>query len=75
MAQNPEDWAAFRPDVIGSMAVGQEGGAYTMAMYFTSEEAAREGERKEPPPRLKAQMEEMNQLSIGKPEFLDLRQP
>ena len=74
MAQNPDDWAAFRPDVIGSVAVGQEGAAYTMALYFTSEEAAREGERKEPPPQLKAQMEEMNQLSIGEPEFLDLRQ-
>jgi hypothetical protein len=75
MAQNPDDWAAFRPDVIASVAVGHEGGAYTMAMYFTSEEAAREGERKEPPPQLKAQMEEMSQLSVGEPEFLDLRQP
>ena len=75
MAQNPDDWAAFRPDVIGSVAVGHGDGAYTMAMYFTSEEAAREGERKEPPPQLKEQMEEMNQLSVGEPEFLDLRQP
>lgn len=75
MAENPDEWAAFRPDVLGSVAVGQEGGAYTMAMYFTSEEAAREGERKEPPPALKAQMEEMSKLSIGEPEFLDLRQP
>jgi hypothetical protein len=75
MAQNPDDWAAFRPDVIGSVAVGYEGGAYTMALYFTSEEAAREGERKEPPPQLKAEMEEMNKLSVGEPEFLDLRQP
>jgi hypothetical protein len=75
MAQDPDVWAAFRPDVIGSVAVAHEGGAYTMALYFTSEEAAREGERKEPPPELKAQMEEMNRLSIGEPEFLDLRQP
>lgn len=75
MTQNRDDWAAFRPDVIGSVSVGQEGGAYTMALYFTSEQAAREGERKEPPPQLKAQMEEMNQLSVGEPEFLDLRQP
>jgi hypothetical protein len=75
MAENPEEWAAFRPDVVGSVVVGHEGGAYTMAMYFTSEEAAREGERKEPPPQLKAQMDEMNKLSIGEPEFLDLRQP
>jgi hypothetical protein len=45
VAQNPDDWAAFRPDVIGSVAVGHEGGACTMALYFTSEQAAREGER------------------------------
>jgi hypothetical protein len=75
MAENTGDWAAFRPDVVGSVVVGHEGGAYTMAMYFTSEEAAREGERKEPPPQLKAQMEEMNKLSIGEPEFFDLRRP
>jgi hypothetical protein len=42
---NPDDWAAFQPDVIGSVAVGHEGGACTMALYFTSEQAAREGER------------------------------
>ena len=48
------------PEVVGSVAVGHEGGAYTMAMYFTSEAEAREGERKEPPPELKAQMEEMD---------------
>jgi hypothetical protein len=35
------------------VAVGHEGGAYTMAVYLTSEEA-RDGERKEPPPELKA---------------------
>ena len=75
MAQNPEDWAAFRPDVIGRVVAGHEGGAYTMAMYFTSEEAAREGERKEPPPQLRAQMEEMGTLSADEPEFLDLSQP
>ena len=27
MAQNPDEWAAFRPDVIGSVAVGHEDGA------------------------------------------------
>ena len=75
MAQNPDEWAAFRPDVIGSVVVGHEGGAYTMAMYFTSEQAAREGERKQLPPPLKAQMQEMSQLSIGEPEFLDLKHP
>jgi hypothetical protein len=75
MAQDSDKWAAFRPDMVGSVAVGHDGGAYTMAMYFTSEAAAREGERKEPPPELAAQMEEMGKLTIGEPEFFDLREP
>jgi hypothetical protein len=75
MGQDPQQWAALRPDVIGSVAVDHEAGAYTMALYFTSEEAAREGERKEPPPEMKAQMEEMDALSVGMPEFFDLKQP
>jgi hypothetical protein len=75
MGQDSSEWAAFRPDIIGSVGVGHDGGAYTMALYFTSEEAAREGERKEPPPHLQAQMEEMGKLSIGVPEFFDLKQP
>ena len=75
MTQNPDEWAAFRPDVVGSVAIGHEGGAYTMATYFTSEHAARDGERKEPPPQLKAQMEEMGKLSVGEPEFFDIRHP
>jgi hypothetical protein len=75
MSQDSSEWAAFRPDIIGSVAVAHEGGAYTMALYFTSEEEAREGERKEPPPELKAQMEEMDAISVGVPEFFDLQQP
>ncbi len=75
MEQNPEQWAEYRPEVIGSLAVGQPDGAYTMALYFTSEQAARAGESKEPPTALKAQMEEMNKLNVAEPEFLDLRHP
>ena len=51
------------------------GGGYTVAIYFTSEAEARAGERKEPPPELAAQMEEMNKLMTGEPEFLDLKHP
>jgi len=75
MAQDSDKWAAFRPDVLGSLAIGHEGGAYTMVMYFTSEAEAREGERKEVPPELKANMDEMDKISIGEPEFFDLKQP
>jgi hypothetical protein len=43
-----------------------------MAVSFTSEAAAREGEPKEPPPELQVQLEEMAALSVGEPEFFDL---
>lgn len=75
MSQNSDEWAAFRPEVIGSLSIAHPDNTWTMALYFTSEEAAREGERKEPPPELKAQMEEMNKLSTGIPEFFDLKDP
>jgi hypothetical protein len=75
MTPSSAAWAAFRPEILGSVAVGHEGGAYTMAVYFTSEAAAREGERKQPPPELKALMDEMDSLSVGEPGFFDLTQP
>jgi hypothetical protein len=75
MAQDEDKWAALRPDMMGSVAIGHDGGAYTMVMYFTSEADAREGERKEVPPELRANMDEMNKLSVGETEFFDLKQP
>ena len=75
MSQDSDKWAEFRPDVLGSVGAQHEGGAYTMAMYFTSEAEAREGERKELPPELKAQMDEMNTMSVGTPDFFDIRRP
>ena len=75
MSQDSDKWAEFRPDVLGSLAIAHDQGAYTMLLYFTSEAEAREGERKEPPPELRAQMEEMDKLTIGETEFFDLRRP
>jgi len=72
MDQDADKWAAFRPDVLGSVSLGHDDGSYTMVLYFTSEAEAREGERKEPPPELQAQMEEMGKLSVGEPEYFDL---
>jgi hypothetical protein len=75
MAQDEDKWAALRPDMVGSVVIGHDGGAYTMVMYFTSEADAREGERREVPPELRATMDEMNKLSVGETEFFDLKQP
>ena len=75
MAQDREEWTAFRPDVIGGVTAMYGDGDFTMAMYFTSEAEAREGEQKEPPAKLKAQMDELNSLAAGPPDFFDLKQP
>jgi hypothetical protein len=75
MSIGSAEMAEFRPDILGSVAVLHPGGDYTMCIYFTSEAEAREGERKEPPPAIKAQMDEMGALQTGPPEFFDLKQP
>jgi hypothetical protein len=66
---------ANRPDILGSIVVGRNDGRFTMVIYFESEAAARQGESKEIPPELQETMEEMMSLSVGQPEFLDLRSP
>jgi hypothetical protein len=75
MANDPTDWQAFRPDILGSLSVGHDGDAWTMALYFTSEEEAREGEKKEPPQEAQQMMKEMETLSVGEPVFFDLKDP
>lgn len=75
MSENPEPWVAFRPDILGTVGAGHAGGAYTAILYFTSEADAREGEAKEPPAELQAQMEEMGKLEVGEPTFLDITEP
>lgn len=75
MRQTVSTLATFRPDILGRVAVSYDDGGYTMAIYFTSEEAAREGERKPPPPELQQQLEELQSLNAGVPDFYDLKQP
>ena len=75
MGSDSGDMPRFRPDILGSVTAEHEDGGFTTAIYFTSEQEAREGERKEPPPEIAAQMEEMNALTIGPPEFFDLANP
>jgi hypothetical protein len=75
MASDPTDWREFRPEILGTLTANHDGDAWTMAIYFTSEAEAREGERKEPPPESARVMEEVNALAIGEPSFFDLRDP
>jgi hypothetical protein len=75
MEQDRDEWASFRPDIIGSEVAMYDDGDYTMAIYFTSEDEARQGEKKEVPPKLQAEMDEMNSLASGPPDFFDIKQP
>jgi len=75
MAETSGRTRNFRPEILGSLYVQQDDGGFTMAVYFTSEQEAREGEREEPRPELAAQMEELNSLAAGPLEFLDLKDP
>jgi hypothetical protein len=67
--------ASFRPDVLGSLSVNHDSDGWTMAIYFTSEAEAREGEQKEMPAEMQAIMEELNSLSIGEISYFDLKDP
>ena len=75
MNDNSIDWKELRPDILGSVSVEHDGDAWTMALYFTSEAEAREGERKEMPPEVQQMMQEMDQLSVGEPTYFDLKDP
>jgi hypothetical protein len=74
MAEQPS-MRELRPDILGSVTVGGEDGKWTMVIYFKSEAEAREGEAKEMPPEAAAAMEQMLAISVGQPEYLDLKTP
>lgn len=65
----------FRPEIIGSTLALHSDGGVTETVYFTSEEAAREGERKELPAELQSVLDDENSLYEGEPTFFDLRDP
>jgi hypothetical protein len=65
---------SWRPDLIGVMRAWTGPDSYVEVAYFTSEADARDGETKEPPPELAAQMGEYEDM-MANVEFMDLRQP
>jgi hypothetical protein len=76
MAQLPQEaMKDFRPDILGTVFITHDEGRWTQVIYFTSEEEARAGERKEPPAEWRSVMEELMKLGTGEPDYLDLRRP
>jgi hypothetical protein len=63
-----------RPDLIGGFIAFHGDGGYTEAAYFTSEAAAREGERREPSAEAKAFMADWERL-FPDIHYHDLRDP
>ncbi|MGY1730463.1 hypothetical protein ACI798_02995 [Geodermatophilus sp. SYSU D01045] len=70
-----ERLAEFRPEILATVMVTQEDGRWVQVAYFTSEDEAREGERREPPAEWREVMEELVRLAKEPPEYLDLRGP
>lgn len=70
-----EPFRGCRPDLLGEFVVEHSEGAWTMALYCTSEDEVRAGELKTMPVEWQAVFAEQQQLMIGEPEFFDLREP
>jgi hypothetical protein len=66
--------AEFRPEDLGTVVAEHGDDGFTVAVYFTSEAAARQTERT-PPPELKALREEQQALGVEPAKYFDLRQP
>jgi hypothetical protein len=66
----------LRPELLGYLVAlhDDEDGAFTLAAYFTSEEAARAGERAELPPEAAELLQEEMQL-MQDVVYFDLRAP
>ena len=62
---------AMRPEILGATLAIEDDGTYTETVGFTDEQAAREGERLEPPAEVKAVLESM----MANATFYDLRHP
>jgi hypothetical protein len=74
MDQSDAGLRAHRPDVLGGLVALHGDGGFTQVVYFTSEAAAREGERKESPPEMQEQDAEMASMFTDA-VFLDLPHP
>ena len=70
----PDALAAARPDILGRLWCLHDAGEWTMAIWFTSEAEAREGEQKEMPPELAERFAEVQTLG-DEPSFIDLTDP
>ena len=74
MAESEGALRRHRPDVLGELIVMHPDATYTEVVYFTSEEAARQGESTDPPAEMQALFGELME-AITVDEYLDLEDP
>jgi hypothetical protein len=74
MSSHQDEMHAARPEILGGVQMDVGEGRYVQAFYFTSEEAAREGEKLDLPDDVRADIEEGMAL-MGETTFIDLREP
>ncbi len=74
-SQQPMDGLSeMRPEIIGGTVAIADDGDFTQTIYFTSEAAAREGEKQEMPEDVQQQMQQA-MGDMGDITYLDLRNP
>lgn len=74
LRQAEDEMSRLRPEIIGGMIGLHDGDRFTQAIYFTSEAAARAGERVEVPAQLRDLMPETGSL-LADLAYHDLREP
>ncbi|MDT4921629.1 MAG: hypothetical protein QOI15_2531 [Pseudonocardiales bacterium] len=74
MSAHDDSLREGRPDIIGGLMIEGEGGRYVDAIYFRSEDAARQGEGTEPPEEIRAELDEGWKL-MGDITYFDLKDP
>lgn len=72
--QTSELMAQYRPDVIGATIAIDDDGFFTQTIAFTSEDAARDGERKEMPADVASMMAE-GMAMLTDVHYLDVHHP
>ncbi|MFI6600296.1 hypothetical protein ACIBHX_28965 [Nonomuraea sp. NPDC050536] len=75
MRDTESELATYRPDLIGGESAVDSGGDYTEAAFFTSEDEARQGERRDLPPELRQKFEQYMGLFESGPAYYDLHHP
>jgi hypothetical protein len=75
MRRSERELGDFRPDVIGGTHAEHGDGGFTDTIYFTSEQEAREGERKQPTSEVQALLDEEANLYEGDLTYHDLKEP